>query len=113
MIYDIIPRDIRLNGCPCSSFLGSGLGGPACFVQVIFWLGWLALLGAVIGLTIVAPRCKEAPSPAWWQQSSLYQVYLRSFYDNNGDGIGDIQGEAEDCQLFHYIWTSLQVETPK
>ncbi|RZQ60621.1 glycoside hydrolase family 13 protein [Amycolatopsis suaedae] len=29
---------------------------------------------------------------AWWRHAAIYQVYLRSFADGNGDGIGDLAG---------------------
>ncbi|WP_221892684.1 alpha-amylase family glycosyl hydrolase [Pontivivens nitratireducens] len=31
----------------------------------------------------------------WWRGAVFYQVYLRSFRDSNGDGIGDLRGVIE------------------
>ena len=28
----------------------------------------------------------------WWHNKVAYQIYPKSFYDTNGDGIGDIRG---------------------
>src|SRR5690606_21775428 len=31
-------------------------------------------------------------SNTWWRGAAIYQVYLRSFADGNGDGVGDLAG---------------------
>ena len=35
------------------------------------------------------------PATPWWRDAVMYQVYLRSFADGTGDGIGDLPGAAQ------------------
>jgi len=34
----------------------------------------------------------RVPSDSWWRGAAIYQLYVRSFADGNGDGIGDLAG---------------------
>jgi alpha-glucosidase len=52
-------------------------------------------------LTAPAQPAPTAAAPAglladpWWRDAVTYQVYVRSFADGNGDGIGDLRGIRE------------------
>ncbi|GAA1016619.1 alpha-glucosidase [Acrocarpospora pleiomorpha] len=35
---------------------------------------------------------EPVPATRWWRDAVIYQVYVRSFADGNGDGIGDLLG---------------------
>jgi alpha-glucosidase len=54
-----------------------------------------------------------APSPfpnspadnSWWREGVLYQVYVRSFADSNGDGVGDLPGLID--RLDYLVWLGI------
>ena len=53
----------------------------------------------------------------WWQDTVIYQVYIRSFKDNNGDGIGDFQGIISKLNYFKELgvgalWISPHYKSP-
>ena len=34
---------------------------------------------------------QQAP---WWREAVVYELYVRSFADGDGDGVGDLRGAA-------------------
>jgi alpha-glucosidase len=53
----------------------------------------------------------------WWADALFYQVYPRSFADSNGDGVGDIDGVAEQLDYLdrlgvNSIWFSPIMVSP-
>ena len=53
----------------------------------------------------------------WWKESVIYQIYPRSFYDSNGDGIGDLQGIIEKLDYLSdlgvdILWLSPIFQSP-
>lgn len=53
----------------------------------------------------------------WWKEAVFYQIYPRSFYDTNGDGIGDLRGIVEKLDYLKdlgitAIWMSPIYDSP-
>jgi glycosidase len=47
-------------------------------------------------LTSCGPTAStEVPTAPWWGDAVFYEIFVRSFYDSNGDGIGDFNGITE------------------
>ncbi len=53
----------------------------------------------------------------WWMKENIYQIYMRSFYDKNGDGIGDLDGISDRLDYISslgigVIWISPHYDSP-
>ena len=53
----------------------------------------------------------------WWKEAIIYQIYPRSFYDSNGDGVGDLRGIIEKLDYLKElgvtaIWCSPFYDSP-
>ncbi|HOU47346.1 MAG TPA: alpha-glucosidase, partial [Chitinophagales bacterium] len=54
----------------------------------------------------------------WWKSTTVYHIYIRSFLDTNGDGIGDLDGVIAKLDYiqsmgFESIWISPFTESPQ
>src|SRR5690606_15557842 len=78
---------------------GAGRKGPARIARA--W-ALCALLGACasparqpptrVPPEPVPPRAELELPPRWTRGAVCYEVFVRSFYDSDGDGIGDLRG---------------------
>jgi len=53
----------------------------------------------------------------WWRSGLLYQIYIRSFADSNGDGVGDLRGVIDRLEYLSWlgvdgIWLSPVTPSP-
>lgn len=56
-------------------------------------------------------------TPKWWKEAVFYQIYPRSFYDTNADGIGDLRGIIEKLDYLQELgvtalWLSPVYDSP-
>lgn len=54
----------------------------------------------------------KAGTREWWKEGIIYEVYIKSFYDSNGDGIGDFKGLQKKLPYLKEIGVSIIWLTP-
>jgi alpha-amylase len=53
---------------------------------------WMAAFLLAPLLFACQPRWEDVKDSVWWKDTVFYQIFVRSFADSNGDGIGDFNG---------------------
>lgn len=57
----------------------------------------------------MAAVCKTGQ---WWKKSVVYEIYVKSFKDSNGDGIGDLSGVVEKLDYLNELGVDVLWLTP-
>ena len=55
-------------------------------------LRWGAVRLVAAGLLVACGTASGPGRSGWWRQAVVYEVFVRSFADSDGDGIGDLNG---------------------
>lgn len=66
----------------------------------------------------ITPKYSTDEARNWWKETSVYQIYPRSYKDSDGDGIGDINGiigklDYIQSMGFETIWFSPFFKSPQ
>lgn len=69
------------------------------------------LVTLFILLAAITQLWPQSTTLPWYHSTTIYQIYPRSFYDSNGDGVGDLQGIINKLDYikqtgFETIWIS-------
>jgi maltose alpha-D-glucosyltransferase/alpha-amylase len=65
----------------------------------------------------MAERGRLHDDPLWFKDAVFYEVYVRGFYDSNGDGVGDFRGLTEKLDYLEWLgvdclWLLPMYESP-
>jgi alpha-amylase len=70
-----------------------------------------AVIGEPSALYTPTPE-PEIETPAWFDEAVLYEIFVRSFYDKDGDGIGDLAGITAKLDYLRELGATAMWLTP-
>jgi glycosidase len=60
----------------------------------------------VAGASIASLAAQQTTGLAWTRGAVCYEVFVRSFYDSNGDGVGDLKGLIQKLEYINSLGAS-------
>jgi alpha-amylase len=63
-------------------------------LTTLLLLSFLSACVPAAPTVVPTPKAESTPK-GWWRDSVFYEIFVRSFYDSDGNGIGDFNGITE------------------
>ena len=75
---------------------------------------WMAVLiaAAILASSSVCPGYASEKPNQWWQKTIAYEIYVKSFKDSDGDGIGDLKGIISELDYLRDLGVGVVWLTP-
>lgn len=65
-----------------------------CYLVLVFWLAWLAMLGTAVAIVTTSPRPVVTPL-RWWQKTLFYQLQPDLTPEADNDRSNGMDGEED------------------
>ncbi|CEF70590.1 Neutral and basic amino acid transport protein rBAT [Strongyloides ratti] len=89
------------------------------FSFILFWIIWAAMFVGAILIVVLSPKCSgNVDTKSWFENSISYQLFVPTFYDSDGDGVGDYKGVSQKLDYLrkigvNSIWPAPIIKTDK
>uniref|UniRef100_A0A0N4ZLQ6 Aamy domain-containing protein n=1 Tax=Parastrongyloides trichosuri TaxID=131310 RepID=A0A0N4ZLQ6_PARTI len=89
------------------------------FSFILFWIVWAAMFVGAVLIVVLSPKCAASTdSKSWFENSVSYQMFVPTFYDSDGDGVGDYKGVSDKLDYLRSIgvdsiWPAPVIKTHK
>lgn len=72
---------------------------------MVFGIFWVGIYFGLAFWSALKRLIYQAPKLDWWQSEAIYQIYIKSFFDSNDDGVGDLRGIIEKLDYIQSLGT--------
>lgn len=89
------------------------------FSFILFWILWVGMFVGAILIVVLSPKCSgNSDTKSWFENSVSYQLFVPTWYDSDGDGVGDYMGVSQKLDYLrkigvNSIWPTPIIKTDK